>query len=185
MKTDQTKELYVNARNKSKDILNKAKTDKWKEFISTLTYKANSKHIWNVIAKFNGKPFKPIEVLKANNTRYHDNKDKANALVNHYQQVSSDDLLEPTFRLRKRELEPDIAQTVNDCIMGVGGGDLFTFREMENALNKKKSTAPGADTVHYDMLRKASDKCKLEPDIAQTVNDCIMGVCVGGEGTVQ
>ena len=73
--TDQTKELYVNARNKSKDILNKAKTDKWKEFISTLTYKANSKHIWNVIAKFNGKPFKLVEVLKANNTRYHDNKD--------------------------------------------------------------------------------------------------------------
>ena len=74
----------------------------------------NSNHIWNFIAKFNGKPFKPVEVLKANNTRYHDNNDKANALVNHYQQVSSDDLLEPTFRLRKRELELDIAQTVND-----------------------------------------------------------------------
>ena len=33
---------------------------------------------------------------------------------------------------------------------------------METALNKKKSTAPGADTIHYDMLKKASDKCKWQ-----------------------
>lgn len=118
--TDQMKELYIIARTKSKDTLNKAKSDKWKEFISTLTHKTNSKHIWNVIAKFNGKPFKPVEVLKSNNVRYHDNKEKANALVKHYQKTSSDELLEPSFRLRKRELEPGITQTVNDCIMGGG-----------------------------------------------------------------
>ena len=69
------KELYIIARTESKDTLNKAKPDKWKEFISTLTHKTNSKHIWNVIAKFNGKPFKPVEVLKSNNVRYHDNKE--------------------------------------------------------------------------------------------------------------
>ena len=55
--------------------------------------------------------------------------------------------------------------TVQAGIEGGGGeayNDLFTFKELTTALNKKKSTAPGADTIHYDMLKHSSDHCKWQ-----------------------
>ena len=72
--------------------------------LSKLNHETNSKYIWNVIAKFNGKPFKPVEVLRQVNSRCHDNKGKANDLVDHYQKISSNDQLDPKFRARKNKL---------------------------------------------------------------------------------
>ena len=84
-------------------------------------------------------------------------------MAQHYQTVSSNQLLDPNFRERKRIFEPEITQTVQASIEGGGDepyNDMFTFKELTNALNKKKSTAPVADTIHYDMLKQASDQCK-------------------------
>ena len=63
-----------------------------------LNHNTNSKEVWQIISKFNGKPFKPVEVIKQDNVRYHENKDKANVLANHYQKTSSNDLLQPEFK---------------------------------------------------------------------------------------
>ena len=38
----------------------------------------------------------------------------------------------------------------------------FTIKELKTALSKKKSTAPGGDTVHYDMLKQLNDKAKFQ-----------------------
>ena len=45
---------------------------------------------------------------------------------------------------------------------GEAYNEIFTFRELVVALNKKKSTAPGADTIHYGMLKIASEQCKWQ-----------------------
>lgn len=37
----------------------------------------------------------------------------------------------------------------------------FTMRELKTALSKKKSTAPGGNTVHYDMLKQLNDNGKF------------------------
>ena len=164
-KTDQLKDIYKKARADSKIVLDNAKRTKFRELISKLTYKTNSKEVWQIISKFNGKPFKPVEVLKDGNTRYHDNQGKADTLARHYQRISSDELLTQDFRDKKREVEPGITNVVRD---GIARGEdepynaLFTFKELTTALNKKKSTAPGADTIHYDMIKYSSDKCKWQ-----------------------
>ena len=164
-KTEQLKNEYKKLRSKCKETLEQAQKSKFQELISKLNHKTSSKELWGLISKFNGKPFKPVEVLKSNNTRHQENIDKANALAQHYQKVSSNDLLSPEFRAEKLKRDPDITDTVQASIEGGGGeayNDLFTFKELTTALNKKKSTAPGADTIHYDMLKYSSDHCKWQ-----------------------
>ena len=162
-KTDQLKNEYKKLRSKCKETLEQAQKSKFQELISKLNHKTSSKELWGLISKFNGKPFKPVEVLKSNNTRHQENIDKANALAQHYQKVSSNELLSPEFSAEKLKRDPDITVTVQASIEGGGGeayNDLFTFKELTTALNKKKSTAPEADTIHYDMLKHSSDHCK-------------------------
>ena len=113
-RTPQLLELYRQARGDSKFTLKRVRQKAWEEFISLLNYKSHSKLVWNTIRKFNGKPFHPIEVLKQNNVRYHDNKDKAEILAQHYKNVSSNNSLDPTFRARKEHEEPRIEQEVRD-----------------------------------------------------------------------
>lgn len=162
-KTEPLKELYRTARAHSKLVLDTAKTNKWQEFISTLNYKTDSKTIWNIIGRFNGKPFKPVEVLKSNNTRHCENIDKANILVKHYRDTSGNEMLSDPFKEVKRARDPIIEGQIATCIAG-GENEIynenFTITEFKNALNKKKSTSPGADTIHYDMLKHLSENCK-------------------------
>ena len=40
--------------------------------------------------------------------------------------------------------------------------ELFSIKELQSALNKKKSTSPGADTIHYDMLKHLSEEGKWQ-----------------------
>ncbi|MCU7800042.1 MAG: endonuclease/exonuclease/phosphatase family protein, partial [gamma proteobacterium symbiont of Lucinoma myriamae] len=164
-KTDQLKEAYRLARAESKVVLDTERKSKWKEFISKLNYKTNSKIIWQTIAKFNGKPFKPVEVLKTNNLRYHENIDKANILAEHYRKTSSDEMHNPIFKNVKKEREPVIDQKVFESVAEGENEEynkLFTMSEFNTALDKKKSTAPGGDTIHYDMIKNLSEKCKWQ-----------------------
>ena len=63
-------------------------------------------------------------------------------------------MLVPEFRAHKREIEPNIILRVEEHIArgeGEAYNEIFTFRELVVALNKKKSTAPGGrhDTLWY------------------------------------
>ena len=164
-RTPQLLELYRQAREDSKFTQKRVRQKAWEEFISLLNYKSHSKLVWNTIRKFNSKPFHPIEVLKQNNVRYHDNKEKAEILAQRYKNVSSNNSLDPTFRARKEHEEPRIEQEVRDRARAgqheAYNAD-FTYRELIRALNKKKSTAPGADTVHYDMLKNLPETSKFQ-----------------------
>ena len=158
-------ELYRQAREDSKFTLKRVKQKAWEDFISLLNYKTHSKLVWNTIRKFNGKPFHPIEVLKQNGIRYHENKDKAEILAQHYKHVSSDQNLDPAFRAHKEQQDPVIEQEVTeraDAGQHQPYNAEFSYRELITALSKKKSKAPGADTVHYDMLRNLPDTAKFQ-----------------------
>lgn len=153
------------ARSEAKFTINTVRKEKWREFISTLSYKTNSKKIWDTLKKFNGKPYNPIEVLKINNLRFHENKDKAEILTKHYQKVSSDGALSQAFMQHKTIQEP----IINNLIWRkASSGEHraynanFTIKELKTALSKKKSTAPGGDTIHYDMLKNLDDKGKFQ-----------------------
>ncbi|MCU7844861.1 MAG: endonuclease/exonuclease/phosphatase family protein [Candidatus Thiodiazotropha sp. (ex Monitilora ramsayi)] len=160
-KTEHYLAIYRQARNESKFIITAIKKQKWEDFISTLNRNTPSKKVWDTLRKFNGKPFRPVETLELNGRRIHSNADKAECLNRHYQTVSSNQALEPTFQQHKEEQEPLINQTVSQKSRAGerrAYNAVFTVRELRTALGKKRSTAPGADTVHYEMLKQLTDK---------------------------
>lgn len=62
----------------------------------------------------------------------------------------------PAFRQHKFEQEPVIDQML--ALNANDGEPLaynanFTIKELKTALSKKKSTAPGGDTVHYPGIK--------------------------------
>ena len=109
-----------------------------------------------MINKFKGKPFRPVETLKLYDARYHTNQEKAEVLTQYYQSVSSDESLDPEFRQHKITQEPLIDGTIKNKSNSAEHRTFnapFTLHEVKTAHDKKRSTAPGADTIHYDMLK--------------------------------
>ena len=74
-KTQQLKNEYKTLRSKCKETLDQAQKTKFQALISNLNHQTCSKELWGLISKFNGKLFKPVEVLKSNNTRHQENID--------------------------------------------------------------------------------------------------------------
>ncbi len=81
-------------------------------------------------------------------------------LTNHYKTVSSDENLHPIFLNIKTAQDPIIEQELHqnsslDPELNKGCLNRnFVMSELRTALNKKKSTAPGADQIHYDILKQ-------------------------------
>ena len=155
---------FKQLRSETRDLLDQTKKDKWIEFISILNHKTDSKTIWNMIKKINGKPFSPTNTLVVNNIRYTDSKQKAEILTNEYVKISSNQSYSREFVDLKTEHEPQIdlvfeqmTKLDNDKAYNAN----FSMKELKTALNSKKNTAPGADTIHYEMIKQLPEKEKF------------------------
>ena len=154
-KTDFYLKQFREAREKSKFILNSARKENWEKYISKLTHKTNSKEVWNMINKFKGKPFRPVETLKLYDARYHTNQEKAEVLTQYYQSVSSDESLDPEFRQHKNTQEPLIDEMIKNKSNSAEHRTFnapFTLHELKTALDKKKKHCPRR---RHDPLRHA------------------------------
>lgn len=162
----QTKEKYKESRDTCKETLNKAKQDGWKKYVSELKHDTPLKQVWDTLRSFNGKRISPIESLKLNNKDAHTNIDKANLLVSHYSSMSSNDNLAAHFKDHKSKMEKVIEeieqkQTLNNEINNSSNlNKEFSYNELIAALRKKKSTAPGADQIHYTILKELPSQSK-------------------------
>ena len=155
---------YRNKRDISKNTLLRVKKQHLEHFCSQLTYKTNSRILWQQIKKFNGKPFKPVSSLVVNNIRYSESRQKAEILTDQYVKVSSDETHSVAFQRRKIDEETRINRSFEEN-MGLDNDQpynaFFTIKELKIALNSKKNSAPGADTIHYEMLKQLPEKNKF------------------------
>ena len=155
---------YRTKRDISKNTLLRVKKEHWEHFCSQLTYKTNSRILWQQIKKFNGKPFKPVSSLVVNNIRYSESRQKAEILTDQYVKVSSDETHSVAFQRRKIDEETRINYLFEENI-GLDNDQpynaFFTIKELKIALNSKKNSAPGADTIHYEMLKQLPEKNKF------------------------
>ena len=71
---------YRNKRDISKRTLLYVKKEPWEHFCSQLTYKTNSRILWQQIKIFNGKPFKHSSLV-VYNIRYSESRQKAEILI--------------------------------------------------------------------------------------------------------
>ena len=69
----------------------------------------------------------------------------------------------PLSQLKYSKTEPEIINCVRENIYATNNepyNELFSIKELQSSLNKKKSTSPVADTMHYDMQKMCLKKKK-------------------------
>ena len=165
-RTEETKQLYNSRKISTRNLIKDKQITKWREFVSKLDHKATSKQIWDMVNRFRGKPFDQITCLKINDNVITDDKEKANALAQHYDNMSKTEnqpeefipvkkYFEENCNLPRRLLEEegDNESNLNRC---------FNLFELNHALSSKRNSSPGADTIHYEMLKQLPDTAKLE-----------------------
>ena len=84
-------------------------------------------------------------------------------LAQHYDNMSKSTNLDPTFQAAKTVQEeifhkciPNIENEMNNL------NSQFTLYELDHALSSKHNSAPGADTVSYEMLKQLPGRSKNE-----------------------
>ena len=105
---------------------------------------------------FRGKPFEHISCLKSGDTIITDDKAKADALVTHYDNMSSSDNLSKDFAPIKEYTEGKC--NLPEKLLDKGDNNdsnlnrKFNLFELNHALASKNNSSPGTDTIHYEML---------------------------------
>ena len=87
-------------------VIRNAKTDSFREFISTVNRTTPLSKVWQTVNIFNNKkPYTPINNLEINNNVIDDKKEIANTIAQHFHHASSSAYYTPAFLPRKEEAE--------------------------------------------------------------------------------
>lgn len=133
--------------------LKEAKRKSWVEYISTISSSTPVDCVWRKIRALRGinysAAFSPLSI---GDRIYTDHLDIANQLALFFAEISSDDTIPLQSRLFKREREQQL------CVISDDGGasynSPFTAYELSQALAKCSNTAPGPDTIPYQLIRQ-------------------------------
>ena len=164
-KNENNRAKLVDARKAVKKTIYEAKRNNWRDYVSKITHKTTSKEIWDNINKIRGKNAKQNNpTLEVEGQYFITSQEKANALVNHYQKVSSTNSLPPAFIPVKQKAEPKIDKLLREN----GNPDTdpdynkdFSLFELNHALTQCKNTAPGEDLINYEMIKQLPDIGKI------------------------
>ena len=117
-----------------------------------------------MIRKFRGKRSEPITCLKTNDQIITNDRDKAQLLAQHYADTSKSENYDPKFQNIKKiqdniykEAKPHMEEDNEHNL-----NRLFIQFELNRALQGKKNTAPGADTISYEILKQLPPSSKAE-----------------------
>ncbi len=147
---------YREARKSAKQVLKKAKLESWNEFCNNLSHKTTSKELWDQVKRMQGRPPTNTPIFRVNNEVLVSNADKASALVQHYQKVSSDEGYSETFNAKKIKTKnefPVWLQSLTEEKTHKYNAP-FSLFELESALLTCKNGAPGDDYIHYKILKQ-------------------------------
>ena len=137
---------------KVKKEIKLAKETSWQKYVSTITDKTPMKKIWKKFKKINSSSKSaPKHPLKHKGKVYHDDKDIANILGSHLEEISSNNNYEESFKKIKEvsEKQKICFKTKESLYYNVP----FTMSELNHALKSCRSSAPGADQIHFDMIK--------------------------------
>ena len=138
--------------------LRQAKRDSWRGYVSRLNSRTPVKKVWQMIKRIAGKP-QPTTVshLEVNGTTVDQPHDIANTLASTISHNSSSSHYTTVFQHYKAQAEKchlnfksNNAESYNQ---------LFSMPELQSALCRSHDTAPGPDSIHYQMLKHLPNSC--------------------------
>ena len=131
-----------------------------------LDHKANSKQVWDMVNRFRGKPFGHITCLRFENVVITNDREKANVLAQHYDNMSKTENQTSVFVPFKRIMVEN-CNLPHELLNKQADNDTdinrpFNLFELNHALASKHNSSPGTDTIHYEMLKQLPDNTKHE-----------------------
>ena len=148
---------YKRLRNRSIRIINKKQKDYFRRKCTEVNENTREGEVWKVVSSMEGRHKQgPNTVILKDNLGNDviSNKDKADLLGDHYQNISSDDNLDRNFlrkKLQHKINNPHLFQKQNNTIDPINRN--FKIQELLSTLRTKKTSAPGEDGVSYDILK--------------------------------
>ncbi|KAK3871092.1 hypothetical protein Pcinc_023738 [Petrolisthes cinctipes] len=144
---------YKRARAEARRVINRAKRDSWRSFVSTVNRFTPLTKVWSTIKILNNKrPYTPITTLQVDNNIYDDPVDVANVLARSFSKVSSSANYDQRFLHHKRMAELQEIDFATEDVDYPYNRE-FTIDELLLALRSCKDTSPGPDTITYGMIR--------------------------------
>ena len=144
----------------ARKTIKQAKREDWRQFCSSINSQSSSKQIWSKIKRINKVQKKiSIPVLKQGNVDFITDLDKANHMVNHFANVSSDENCNEDFRKRKKEIEENLIICDNDSIESILNDD-FSMSELNHAIASSKCTTPGKDGISNTFIKQLPSKAR-------------------------
>ena len=144
---------YKAAKAEARRTIKEAKRNDWRSFVSTVNRTTPISQVWSTINVLNNKYTRsPITTLEVAGNVIDDPVDIANAIANHFAQVSSSANYDPRFLHHKRTAE------LHNLDFATEDGDSsynsdFTLDELLLALKSCKGSSPGPSNITYGMIQ--------------------------------
>ena len=151
------KVIYQRALAKQRRYYRRAKRESWIYYINGINSKTSSRLVWRKIKKLSGKFVPPPSpTLKVNDNLVTDPTEVANALGDHFSNVSSPSNYSEEFqRIRSSQCALKFSSDNSDAYNAS-----FSIRELKEALSSTDDTSPGEDGILYAMLRQLPEAAK-------------------------
>ena len=154
----EAKTLYQRAVAKQRNYFKRVKRESWINYINGISSQTAMREVWKKIRKLRGKYIPtPLPSLKIGNRLIIDNKEVADKLGEHFSRISSSK--KSNFLNRNKE-NLNIKVNLNSGKFE-SYNIRFSYKELLNALSSTESTAPGEDTVMYEMLKHLPENAKI------------------------
>ena len=156
-RTPEAKATYQRAVAKQRNYFKKVKRDSWICYINGINSQTAVREVWKKVRKLCGRYVpSPLPHLKVGNKLITDNEEVANKLGEHFSNISSP----------KRELVKKNQKKIDITINLNSGKDesyniRFSYKELVNALDSAESSAPGEDSIVYEMVRHLPEHAKI------------------------
>jgi ribonuclease HI len=148
---------YKRQRARCRYTFRNKKKQSWQHFCSTLNIKTSSRKVWKTIGRMKRKSTRfPVQALKKDSNIITDKKAVANLLAETISFNSSSEHYSSDFQREKsrRESKPCNFSSDNQEDYNIP----FSMQELKTALLKSNNSAPGPDSIHYQLLTHLSDK---------------------------
>ena len=159
-------EEYKKIRNKSTKFINKKQKEYFRKKCSEIDDNARESEVWKLVSSMEGRQKQGPNTVILKDSEGNDvigNKEKANLLGTHYENISADTNLDEHF-LRKK-----IQHKINNPHLFVKQANTpdpinidYNIRELINTLQKKQNSAPGEDGLSYEILKNVHLNCLKE-----------------------
>ena len=153
---------FYQARAKARLVVNTAKKESWKQFVSTINRFTPLNKIWNKIKRIDNKSCsKPKIVLNKDNQNITNPQDIVEIFGRQFQQISSNENYSPEF-LQHKNTQERIKLNFNS-LNHLNINDPFNIDEFENVLEPSENSTPGEDEIPYEFYKRIpiNEKQKL------------------------